>query len=268
MKSNYLKLLEKYKITPTFPCSQEYFERSGIEEQTCGDYVYWKQHEWFIGPPINSLTGELVKSPPSDWIIPMNKIWACFHNWEMSSDYKKEFLSFEYIYDPKNFLKMEGGRWSIFRKNIRKFPGRYGNAPLRYIEATSDHEEDLKKLFLEWVGTKGEDQEIHDDEVMLNYLFHGNNRKILVDKNNYILGVNIWDLGYSQIYFRFNFSRNIKFLNEYLRYIFYTDPIILNQNKLVNDGGSLDNKNLEAFKDKLCPLEKREIFSYIKMEEI
>ena len=126
----------------------------------------------------------------------------------------------------------------------------------------------MKKLFLEWVGTKGEDQEIHDDEVMLNYLFHGNNRKILVDKNNYILGVNIWDLGYSQIYFRFNFSRNIKFLNEYLRYIFYTDPIILNQNKLVNDGGSLDNKNLEAFKDKLRPLEKREIFSYIKMEEI
>lgn len=116
------------------------------------------------------------------------------------------------------------------------------------------------------MGTKEEDQVIHDDEVMIDYLFHGDNRKILVDKNGFILGINIFDSNYKYINFRFSFSRNIKFLSEYLRYVFYTDPAILNQNKLVNDGGSLDNKNLAFFKEKLNPLEKRKIFSYIKME--
>jgi hypothetical protein len=239
-----------------------------MEEKITGDFIYWFQNGWVVGTPVNMTTGELLPSNGvcgdyKDWA---SRIWGGLPGTNFPSDYKKEFLSFEYIYDPKSFQDLSGNRWQVFRKNIRKFPGRYGNAPLRYIEATSEHEGDLKNLFLEWVGTKGEDQEIHDDEVMIDYLFHGNNRKILVDKNNYVLGVNIWDSNHFYINFRFNFSRNIKFLNEYLRYIFYTDPVILNQNKLVNDGGSLDNEKLAAFKEKLNPLEKREIFSYIKTE--
>ena len=264
-KSKYLDVLRKFNIIPNFICSQEYFDRSGVEEFEEGEYAYWAENNWIVAPPINISTGELLLHFKG-WNY---QIWTDFQGWEMSSEYEKKFNDFEYIYDPRHFLNITGSNWAVFRKNIRKFPGRYGNAPLRYMEVPPLYvfEKQLNDLFLEWVKNKAEDQEIYDDGTLMNYLFNGYNRKILVDKNDYVLGINIWDTNYKFINFRFNFTRNIKFLNEYLRHLFFTDPLILNQNKLVNDGGSLNSKSLEAFKDKLNPIEKREIFNYIKMEE-
>jgi len=268
LKNQYLELLKKYKIIPTFPCSEEYFQRAKIKEEITGDFIYWKHNEWILFPPINMNTGELLPNGNSisgDYQNWATHIWASFPNWSMPSNYKKEFLELEHIYNPRHFLDLTGNKFQVFRKNIRKFPGRYGNSPLQYIEANDNHENQLKDLFIEWLKNKEGNQEIHDDEVMTNYIFNGNNRKILVDKNGYILGINIWDSNYFYINFRFSFSRNIKFLNEYQRYLFYTDPVILNQNKLVNDGGIMGIESLRIFKDKLCPVEKREIYSYVKI---
>lgn len=263
MKIQYLELLKKYKIPPNFACSKEYFERSKMEEFVEGEYVYWAENNWIVAPPINASTGELL-THFKGWNY---QIWSSFQNWEPSSEYEKKFIDFEYIYDPRHFLNMIGGSWQVFRKNVRKFPGRYGKAPLRYLKVEGkDFENDIKDVFVEWLKSREENQEIYDDVTMTDFILNGDNRKILVDKDNRVLGINVFDSNYKFINFRFSITRNIKFLSEYIRYVFYTDPTILAQNKLVNDGGSLGNKNLEFFKDKLNPVSKRNVHSYVKKE--
>jgi hypothetical protein len=51
-----------------------------------------------------------------------------------------------------------------------------------------------------------------------------------------------------------------------MRYLFYRDPEIRNQNKLVNDGGVLDNPNIKAFKDKMNPVRVREVYQWKSTE--
>lgn len=271
MKSNYLKLLEKYKVTPNFICSQEYFEKAKIEEIEKDGFIYWKQYDWILCPPISIHNGELL-GVPKDWAT---KIWIDFLYWSPPIGYELSFLDWEYIYKPKDFTNMSGGNWSTFRKNVRKFPGRYGKAPISYVhinEITRKMgerfvEDGLKNLLVRWLNSQGENEEIQDDDVILEYLYKGENRKVLIDKDYTLLGINIFDLNYFYINFRYSFSQDHKFLSEYLRYLFYTDPTILHHNKLVNDGGSLGNKNLESFKDKLNPVAKRPVYSYTRMEE-
>ena len=56
------------------------------------------------------------------------------------------------------------------------------------------------------------------------------------------------------INFRYCFdNREVIYCNEYLRLLFYRD--IAYKEKLVNDGGVLDNENLKRFKKKLNPIE-------------
>jgi hypothetical protein len=270
-KSRYLELLKIYNIVPNFYCSQEYLDKSGVEEITIENYIFLQQDDWIISPPINALNGELL-GVPKDWAP---KIWIDFQYWRPPVGYEPTFLDWEYIYNPKDFLDLSGGNWRVFRKNIRKFPGRYGKAPLSYVnifEVARKRGErfvkdSLKNLLLEWLSDQGKDEEIHDDDVIVEYLFNGENRKVLIDKDYMILGVNIWDQNHQFINFRYSFSQSHKFLNEYIRYVFYTDPTIIHHNKLVNDGGTLDNNNIESFKDKLCPQAKRPVFSYHKTGE-
>jgi hypothetical protein len=268
LKSKYLDLLKQYKITPNFFCSQEYFDKAKIEEVEEDGFIYWKQDDLIISPPINAFNGELL-GVPKDWAP---KIWIDFQYWRPPVGYEPTFLDWEYIYNPKDFLDLSGGNWSTFRKNIRKFPGRYGHAPLTYVnifeiarkKGERFVEEGLKSLLLGWLNSQGKDEEIQDDDVILEYLYKGENRRVLIDKQFTMLGINIWDYNHHYINFRYSFTQDHKFLSEYIRYLFYTDPTIIHQGKLVNDGGTLDNKNIESFKDKLCPCSKRPVYSYNK----
>ena len=267
-KSKYLELLKQYKVVPNFFCSEEYFNKAKLEELITDRHIYWKQDDWIIGPPIDAFNGGLLGTT-EEWA---GKIWIDFLNWRPPVGYEPTFLDWEYVYNPKDFLDMSGGNWATFRKNIRKFPGRYGHAPLNYVyineiarkKGERFVEEGLKTLLLGWLNAQEKDEEIEDDDVILEYLYKGENRKVLIDRNYAMLGINIWDTNHQFINFRYSFTQNHKFLSEYLRYIFYTDPTILHQNKLVNDGGSLGNKNLELFKDKLNPVAKRPVYSYTK----
>jgi hypothetical protein len=56
-------------------------------------------------------------------------------------------------------------------------------------------------------------------------------------------------------------------LDEFVRYLFYTDREILSKNKFINDGGTVGNSGLERFKDKLNPFRKRKVYSYIHYQK-
>jgi hypothetical protein len=161
---------------------------------------------------------------------------------------------------------MEGGDWAVFRKNCRKFPKRFPDFKFTYSTPEDYPFEDLNgwlyEIFQNWLFAK--DEEVKDDEVAEAYLTQGRNRKILWDPDGFIWGVNIWDENWEYINFRFCFCRPGDYLSEYMRWLFYTDPLILDKKKLMNDGGALDNLNLKSFKDKLNPLFVRDVFSWRK----
>ena len=84
-------------------------------------------------------------------------------------------------------------------------------------------------------------------------------------KGEKLVALNIWDENYKYVNYRFCFvDHSEPFLDEFVRYLFYTDLWILSKNKLVNDGGVLGRPGLEKFKDRLHPFRKRKVYSYIK----
>lgn len=249
--SRYINLLKLLNISPNFWISEEYFQKAGLVEKENNESVWIEDDD-----------GMLVFPPLYQFYENIKKIWSDFDKddfWVYGFD--KEFLDYEYLYDPKEFIEMEGHKWMVFRKNCRKFSKRYGKN-LIYGDLKDYSRKQLAEVFLEWL--EGDDREIHDSDVMLKYVFEGENRKGLWDEDGNLLGLNIWDENYKYVNFRFSFCRRIDFLAEHMRWRFYTDPFILNKIKLVNDGGVLDNPNLEFFKDKMNPCQKRKVYTWIK----
>ena len=79
------------------------------------------------------------------------------------------------------------------------------------------------------------------------------------------MAINAWDVNWKYINYRVCMVReNEPFLDEFARWLFYTDPDIIKVNKLINDGGTLGCKGLERFKDKMNPKKKVEMYSWIK----
>ncbi len=259
--SQYLKLLEKSNITPNFWISEEYFHKAQLKEIELPNCIVISDGEWTMFPPLSKDGGFL------DQIMVPHKIWSDFLEWKPPIiNLSPKFLDLEFIYSPKDFLKMEGGKWATFRKNCRKWPRRFGDGNLTYdwIHTYIQHHRsaDLNDLLASWLEKKGEEK-IEDDEVMMAYIFEGKMRKLLWDRKGKIYGMNIFDENFKFLNFRFCICRPEEFLSEYLRFLFYTDPIIQNKNKLVNDGGILGNPRLKAFKDKLNPCKVRSVFSWI-----
>jgi len=251
--NKYLEELERAGIDPNFWCADEYFQRAGWSVHSSFGKVWAEDKDAGFVLPCLSLSG--------GFEMRGFDVWADLEGYEGMPLLTREFLDYNFIYDPRNFLKMEGGDWAVFRKNSRKFAKRQTH-PCFYTDRyhTVVCEEDIKGLFISWL--EGKEGEIHDDEVMLNYLLNGDNRKFLIDSDGELIGINVWDENYKYINFRYCICDSKPFLSEYMRLLFYTDAEILGKGKLVNDGGSLDNKALSDFKLKMNPVEIKNVYSW------
>lgn len=253
--SEYISRLKEAGIVPNFYISEEYFRLADLHEVRMDDLTSVRDGDWTIFPPIDS--GGLLSMG--------DKIWSDFSNWSPSSElYDSEVLDLEYIYDPKRFLEMTGGDWAVFRKNSRKFPNRHAFLYYRkpYTVEIEDEEEDLYETITSWLEGMA-DKEVFDDVTMMKYLKYGENKKVLT-VDGVIVGLNIWDENYYYVNFRYSFCGKENFLPEYMRLLFYTDPEIQAKGKLVNDGGICNNENLRRFKDKMLPVNVREVKSWIR----
>lgn len=233
----FLNQIQKSGQSPNFWASEEYIDKaelSWVEDDQCVGFKD-ESGSWFF-PPLDR-EGRFVLDVDC---------WAGFPNVECG-----KFLDYEFIYDPRAFLDLSGKKWKIFRKNVNKWLG--SNWEYRRLE-DKDWEE-IQELLIQW----GEGLELYDSEVFVRYAYQGDNRfGLFVD--NILRGVNIADVNFQFINFRFCFDSGEKYLNEFLRYMFYTSDWVLQQHKLVNDGGCLGLEGLEKFKRKLCPVEIRKIY--------
>jgi len=254
--------------------SDEYLYLSDLREIIDHDYVWWEEEEApeaYAVPPININDGS-VGYPGHD--PKYDTIWS---GWSIGSHwYKSEgkinnipenivlssILDYEFIYDPMEFIDLSGSKWSVFRKNIRKWPKHHPDS--EYLPL-SDDEIGLPLLVSQWILTHYHpryDYEIHDYYTLTNFCFNGSHRKGIFYQDQ-LLGMNVWDENHQFINYRCCVVMpGQPFLDEYLRYLFYTDPEILSKEKRVNDGGCLDNIGLQNFKLRLNPIEVNSIYSW------
>lgn len=258
----YLKILEILEIEPNFWCSREYFNKAKWEVISQHGWIWIIEEDMMILPPLL-----LFRNNPEYCPFPcptFNKEhWCDFYDYEIDYFPHKKFLDYEYIFDPKSFLSMDGGKWKVFRKNSRKwykanFPVKHHNYQLNYLSIPPFSVKlKITQLFTHWLS--GKSQVIEDSDVMYKFLYGGENRKVLTNSKGEIVGMNVWDENYKYINYRYCICKQEPWLSEYMRWLFYTDPEIIQKNKLVNDGGTLGCESLKSFKDKMNPVRVREV---------
>lgn len=258
----YLHLLEKHGVEPNFWCSEEYFRASGFKtvEDDLG-YVAVVGDDQLIFPPIHREAGFphlLLRS------FGLDSVWSDFQG-NHFQDWSPDLLDLEYIYDPKEILAMEGSRFKTFRKNHRKIEKQYGADSLSYSRVEKDHrliQSDIDKLFIQWLENRGESEIIHDDSVLYHFITEGYNRAVLYHRDYGLLGINVWDENYRFVNYRYMICRPWPYLDEYMRWLFYSS---LETEKMVNDGGILDNPGLRWFKDRMNPIRVRNVYSWRRL---
>jgi len=239
--NHYLTALEQQKIIPNFWTSAEYLLKSK---------AVWVKHKGLFG--FITIDGY--------WLLPPlginNSSISVYAGWPDIKIDGSKFLDYQFIYNPKDFQSMVGSQWQTFRKNIRKFPKR-SNGELIYKRLELEESvPEISALLYNWADCR----EVFDPPTFVRFILQGDNRKGLFF-NNHLVGVNVWDENYYYINFRYCVDNGSPFLNEYMRYLFYTDDEIIQRNKLVNDGGSLDSESLYRFKMKLNPCQILRVYS-------
>lgn len=266
----YLKEMTTRRIEPNFWCSREYLKHAGAVEKVNGDLV------WIEDPdtgdllfPAMSLTKGLVAWSPDN-----RAVWSDFYGgapFRTAYDWRPEMLDREFIYDPVDFLNLKGGKWKVFRKNVRKWPRRNEGSRYVHLNPTDTGEgkyyNAISALVLKWLDTVGEGK-VHDGNVLVKFCLYGCCRAVLL-RGDEVVGLNVWDFSPGgRINFRFTISLpDEPFLSDYLRLLFYTDKPVVLSDKWVNDGGCLDNDGLERYKRKLNPIRTRVVNGWTKKGE-
>ena len=218
-----------------------------------------KGNEWLV------IDGEVLFPPvimKKTVVYPVNHIWTDFVNKKpYGSGWEVKLFDLEYMYNPQDFNYMNGGKWNVFRKNIRKWPK---NNPGWYY-TNSCPKNKIEALLADWLGARL--QYLQDADFIIHCILEkptGIHCKYLFNSSHELVAINAWDVNYAFINYRFIITNTDKFIDEFARYLFYTDPEIQAEGKLVNDGGILDNIGLMKFKDKLNPVCLRSVNTWNK----
>lgn len=251
----YLSNAQRHVAFPNFYMSDAYLSIfKDIKYYELNGWYWCEDDKWILFPPFN----EDIEFSNFSLHKP---VWVDYDHCECSFENQKEtvFFDHEYLFKPKDFLNMEGGRWETFRKNSRKWL-KANNNKYKYISNYKD-EQAIINLLLNWLVEKEVEREdsIQDEMVFYELILLSNkvSRKFLVNSENKLIGINVFDRNWEYWNYRICITnKDEKYANEFLRLLFYTDPIILNSEMLVNDGGTLECPSLEKFKDKMNPLLK------------
>jgi hypothetical protein len=248
--------LEELGIEPNFYTSLPYLTLSGATCWTDKGWLWIEDEEWCIFPPLPHLKNYI--SDPMDY--PQKNIWSDFSNIQIDLP-KMGFLDWEYIFDSLQFNHMEGHKWEVYRKNSRKWPARHPN----WLYCDLYDYNSVGLLLSEWLLNKMDN--VQDAQLIAEYLLSNHpsiHHRCLYDSEEQLMAVNVWDENWKFINYRYCIVKlNEPFLDEFSRWLFYTDKQIQGSGKMVNDGGTLGSAGLESFKDKLNPMKKREVYSWI-----
>lgn len=254
----YLNRAKEVGIIPNFFVSEPYLKLSDVQCFIETNWIWIEDEEWLLFPPL-CLTKNEHRCP---FIGRLKNVWSDFESLSFDHLATRKFLDWEYIFNPIHFNDLSGGKWETYRKNIRKWPKSHA----KWFYSSYFKRKELCIFLSDWLETKGDKTE--DGNLLLDYIINDNllvHRRFIYDELDELVAVNAWDENWKYINYRYCIvKKDNLYLDEFARYLFYTDPIIQAKGKLVNDGGCLGYEGLEHFKNKLNPVKKRAVYSWIK----
>lgn len=244
----YLTTLQKSDYTPNWWMTWEYPLQAKLEWVVWGDLAGWVDPEdpdvWFL-PPLGSDGFEL-----------HHPTFAGFPN---AVGPNGTFLDHQYIYDAHRFLDLSGGKWKVYRRNIRKYPART-KGELSYQKLIlGEREEEVGELLETWA----QGRTLQDPDTLVRFVLYGSRRWGLF-RDGALVGVNVGDVNYLHAIYRYCVDDGTPYLNEYLRHRFFTSSWTQDR-RWVNDGGDLGNPGLARFKRRLNPAVVNDIHSYSRI---
>ncbi len=254
-------IIQKKCDEPNFYVSEPYLILHKVFCFKQNNWVWCEGDGWCIFPPVFMGTENETSVCPVEL-----DIWCDWEGYSHNT-YAKQVFDYEYIFCPESFTRMIGGKWETFRKNSKKWARNNPNHVVTMHEPTISSK---SNLILNWIESH---QLLVDGDFIIDYLLQKKNKGInfqYVYKGAELVGINAWDINWKYINYRMCIaSPNEHYLNEYLRWNFYT---YIAKTKCyigykVNDGGTLGDKGIEKFKDKLQPDKKRIRYSHININK-
>lgn len=245
---------------PNFFVSYPYLKLSKAQVCSTRSWMWVEADGVCLFPPVPIAGHANLSDFPEDFV------WSDFPNTDLKPDFASEPLDHEFIYDPKNFdeSRMTGGKWSVFRKNARKWPR--SNSEFKIVATAAPDGKNLQVMSLvaDWLERKEEDAE--DPELIVGFTVNpvpGVGHLYILDDRDRLAAIAVWDMNWKYVNFRFLIVRKEEpFLDEFARKTFFQFCNSTFPWYLVNDGGSLGREGLEKFKDKLQPVSKRLVYSW------
>jgi hypothetical protein len=258
--TRYFSHVRTQEITPNFWLSWEYIQHRGLVYQDNNGYGSLADPEtlgWFF-PPLTPQCNFMIHEVPYFAGFPLRP--------QDHKDDRLRLLDVQYIYDPQAFQKLDGHKWQVFRKNIRKASKTFPNMDLAfgtaYRELTEQDEAQVATLLEKWGDRK---EQVYDPDVMVKFALLGEHRWGLFRSSLYakpeLVGINVADPNWKFVNYRLCIDNGEPYMQEYLRYLFYISPWVREQGKLVNDGGNLGSEGLARFKKKLNPAYVENIYT-------
>lgn len=260
--SGVLKRMKDLLIIPNFFCSIPYWANAGAVIKYQHDWVWLDADDVCLFPPIPWNDRVFGEELPDEVVV----IWSDFiWNDYIPSGWISSVLDYEFLYNPVDFLDISGGKWRKFRKNHLKWANTHDW--VYNVRNSSPNPERLKLLGV-WAEKKQDSME--DVDIFINYLAGGKQGGgsvyfgELYDRGK-LVGLNVWDDNYMFLNYRFCIPHpDHEYMDEFLRWLFYTDSGVQSSGKYVNDGGSLGSSGLHQFKTKLNPAMIRKVKSYTR----
>lgn len=237
-QKDYWEALAKSRIWPNFWMTEEYAEIAELEWHQNGSEFGYKEpgQPGWIFPPLKGNT-----------FATEDYVWAGFpHDIPQPPSEDFIFLDKMYIYYAPDFLNLEGSKWKVFRKNIKKYPAKNPSLCYRKLEQ-GEQEDEITDMLLNWAKGK----QIADVVTMISFLLYGSKRWGLFNQDK-LVGINVGDENTMHAVYRYCIDDGSPFLNEYMRYLFFTSPWV-QMKRWVNDGGNMGFESLAKFKEKLNP---------------
>jgi len=242
------------RTEPNFFMTAEYIRHKGLRWDDQDGLIGWRDPDdpnlWFF-PPWMVEQGRFA--------VKKQRYWAGFPG--LPGNRPTE-LDRQYVYNPLKFQELEGSEWKVYRKNIRKFPARLpvgSHLEYKMIEG-DDYEDQIADLVEHWCGPR---PTIQDPDVLVRFCLFGWWRWGLF-QDGLLVGLNVGDLNWKHVIFRYCLDDGTPFLQEYLRHQFYTMPWTTCNATVgiwVNDGGDLGQEGLRKFKERLNPARIETVYS-------
>lgn len=235
----YLGMLENFCIKPNFFCSFEYLVSAGVKIES-------REKNWFITLDGKTLFPGIPKHDGSNYMIDFDSVGG------------RTFFDNEYIYDPKDYYDLNGGKWAIFRKNINHFKKFYSDYTYHQLK---EYSYVPYGIICDWMSLYKRDVQFYDFETLENYIRLFPFNVYMLSNSDCVMGINIVDENYLYTNFRWTFASDITIrgLSEYLRLCMMLKA---NPDKLVNDGGDLGIEGIKIYKERMNPVKINKRYSF------